>query len=41
MDKRNVTLLLVNNETGTTRRFILSLISLKVVLFTVAVIIWD
>ena len=39
MDKRNVTLLLVNNESGTTRKFVLSLISLKVVLFTAAVVI--
>ncbi len=39
MEKRNVTLLLVNNESGTTRKFVLSLISLKVVLFTAAVVI--
>ncbi len=39
MEKRNVTLLLVNNESGTTRKFVLSLISLKVVLFTTAVVI--
>ncbi len=39
MDKRNVTLLLVNNESGTTNKFVLSLISLKVVLFTAAVVI--
>lgn len=39
MDKRNVTLLVVNNESGTTRKFVLSLVSLKVVLFTAAVVI--
>lgn len=39
MDKRNVTLLVVNNESGTTRKFVLSLVSLKVVLFTAAIVI--
>ncbi len=39
MDKRNVTLLLVNNESGTTNKLVVSLISLKVVLFTLAVVI--
>ena len=38
MDKKNVTLLVVNNESGTTRRFVLSLVSVKVVLFTTAVV---
>lgn len=39
MDKRNVTLLVVNNESGTTRKLVVSLVSLKVVLFTAAVVI--
>lgn len=39
MNKRNVTLLLVNNESGTTSKFVVSLISLKLVLFTAAVVI--
>jgi murein DD-endopeptidase MepM/ murein hydrolase activator NlpD len=38
MDKRNVTLLLVNNESGTTKKFVFSLVSLKVVLFSAAVV---
>lgn len=39
MKKENVTLLLVNNESGTTKKFVLSLVSLKVILFSSAVVI--
>jgi murein DD-endopeptidase MepM/ murein hydrolase activator NlpD len=38
MEKRNVTLLFVNNQSGTTRKFVLSLVSLKVVLFSIALV---